>query len=209
MRALLFALLALTLAACQSLPASKSTPVVSARSKPVTTVKPPSSVLPSSPAVAPVPAAQPPVATAPAVTAPPRPVLPSGPLLVRPQGAAPGHRLADGRDMPAVQGLLASAASALQQGRLEDAASSLERAQRLAPQSAAVYLKLAETRLRQGRSIEAEHLARKGLAYTASPVQQAAFWRLIATAAEQQGRFDTAQQAREKAQQLEAEGERS
>ena len=117
-------------------------------------------------------------------------------------------KLADGRDMPAVQGLLASANDSLQQGNFEAAAVSLERAQRLAPQSATVYLQLAQVRLQQNRAVEAEQLARKGLSYAQSNYQQAALWRLVAEAAAQQGKTDTAANAHNKAMQLEMAGDR-
>jgi predicted Zn-dependent protease len=125
------------------------------------------------------------------------------PVVVQPQ-----RQLADGRNMPAVQSLLASATISLQQGKPEDAANSLERAQRLAPQSAAVYQKLAEVRLQQGRTIEAEQLARKGLSYAQGNAQQAALWRLIAAAADKQGKKDTADHARDRVMQLESAGDR-
>ena len=74
--------------------------------------------------------------------------------------------------------------------------------------SAAVYLKLSETRLRQNRVLEAEQLARKGLAFAQGAAQQAALWRLVAMAAERQGKAETAAQARQKAEQLESSGDR-
>ncbi len=125
------------------------------------------------------------------------------PVVVQPQ-----RQLADGRNMPAVQNLLASASISLQQGKPEEAANSLERAQRLAPQSAAVYQKLAEVRLQQGRVIEAEQLARKGLSYAQNNAQQAALWRLIANAADKQGKKETADHARDRVMQLESAGDR-
>jgi tetratricopeptide (TPR) repeat protein len=125
------------------------------------------------------------------------------PLIMKPVAAPVVKKLADGRDMPAVQGLLASANGSLQQGDFEAAAVSLERAQRLAPQSATVYLQLAQVRLQQNRAVEAEQLARKGLSYAQSSSQQAALWRLVAQAAEQQGKTDTAANANNKAMQLE------
>ena len=131
------------------------------------------------------------------------PVKPTPPVV-----AQPIRQLADGRDMPAVQNLLASAQNSLQQGRPEDAASSLERAQRLAPQSAAVYQKLAEVRLQQNRAVEAEQLARKGVAYAHNNSQQAALWRLVAIAADRQGKKETADKAREKVMLLESAGDR-
>lgn len=133
----------------------------------------------------------------------PTPIRQMPPVVIQPQ-----RKLADGRDMPAVQSLLASASTSMSQGRPEDAATSLERAQRLAPQSAAVYQKLAEVRLQQGRNVEAEQLARKGLAYAQSSSQQVALWRLIAAAADKQGKIESANHAREKVMQLEAAGDR-
>lgn len=145
----------------------------------------------------------PPVAQDPAV------VVPSEPLVLKPV-AAPvvTKKLADGRDTPAVQGLLASANDSLQQGNAEAAAMTLERAQRLAPQSATVYLQLAQVRLRQSRAVEAEQLARKGLSYAQYNSLQAALWRLVAQAAEQQGKLETAISANNKAMQLEMAGDR-
>ncbi|PTQ89214.1 tetratricopeptide repeat protein [Agitococcus lubricus] len=133
------------------------------------------------------------------------------PTMIKPMPTVvvqPTKKLADGRDMPAVQNLLASASDSLRQGKPEDAATSLERAQRLAPQSAVVYQRLAEVRLQQGRAAEAEQLARKAIPYAQSTVQQAALWRIIANAADRQGKTDTANTARDKVQQLEGLGDR-
>lgn len=115
----------------------------------------------------------------------------------------PPRQLADGVQLPAVQGLLAAADRALRRADLELAAVNLERAQRLAPQSAAIYQRLAAVRLRQKRPAEAEQLARKALAYAASSAQQALLWRQIAAARQQQGQIQSAQAARERAAALE------
>ncbi len=123
--------------------------------------------------------------------------------------ATPHIRLADGRDIPAVQGLLARAAGFEARSAWEDAAQLLERAQRLAPQSATVYQRLAGVRLHQNRTAEAEQLARKGLAFAVGNMQQAALWRLLASAAERQGKLDVSLQAKARAEQLEAQGDRS
>lgn len=147
--------------------------------------------------------------TAPIIETPQEPVVVSTvPLIMKPVTAPVVKKLADGRDMPAVQGLLASANDSLQQGDFEAAAVSLERAQRLAPQSATVYLQLAQVRLQQNRAVEAEQLARKGLSYAQSNYQQAALWRLVAEATEQQGKVDAALNAKNKAMQLEMAGDR-
>ena len=207
MRAVYISLVALNLTACQHLadyswpnssaPIKANKPQVINKpvSKPVVVSKP-------QPVVAPVEKTEPkddlPVTT-PTIT---KPVLPP-PVLVQ-----PNRKLADGRDMPAVQGLLSTASEHLRVGKLEEAATSLERAQRLAPQSATVYQRLAEVRLQQGRTIEAEQLARKGLSYAQGNAQQAALWHLVAQAAERQGKQDAANQARNKAMQLEMAGDR-
>lgn len=105
--------------------------------------------------------------------------------------------------MPAVQGLLAASDRAVAKRDFELAATNLERAQRLAPQSAVVYQHLADVRLRQKRPAEAEQLARKALAYSASAVQQAALWRQIAAARQQLGQAQSAQEALTRAAALE------
>lgn len=123
-----------------------------------------------------------------------------------PSSAQPPRQLADGSQLPAVQGLLNAADRALRSGDLDMAAVNLERAQRLAPQSAAVYQRFAEVRLRQKRPAEAEQLARKALAYAAAPTQQAQLWRQIAAARQQQGQMAQAQEAVQRAVVLEATG---
>jgi tetratricopeptide (TPR) repeat protein len=115
----------------------------------------------------------------------------------------PARQLADGSQLPAVKGLVASADRALAKGEVDLAAVNLERAQRLAPQSALVYQKLARVRLKQSRPAEAEQLARKALAYATGPVQQAELWRLIAGARRQRGQQAAAQEAEAKAVALE------
>lgn len=131
------------------------------------------------------------------------PVVPS-PVVARPVPVQPPRHLADGSRVPAVQGLLATAERERRAGRLEAASAALERAQRLAPQSALVYQRLAEVRLQQKRSVEAEQFARKGLGFATGPAAQAAFWRLIADARRQQGRQQAAQEAAARAAELEA-----
>lgn len=121
----------------------------------------------------------------------------------RPQ-AQPLRQLADGSQLPAVRGLIGAADGALSRGEVELAAVSLERAQRLAPQSALVYQKLAGTRLRQKRPAEAEQLARKALAFAGSPAQQATLWQLIASARQMQGQHALAREAQARATALQA-----
>jgi tetratricopeptide (TPR) repeat protein len=160
-----------------------------------------------------VPVTDGPAAATPAVRPEASATMPEAPLPVppalsyRPPTSAQASRpLADGSQLPAVQGLLSAADRAVRKGDLELAAVSLERAQRLAPQSAAVYQRFADVRLRQKRPAEAEQLARKALAYTAVPAQQAQLWRQIAAARQQQGQMPLAQEALQRALALEAAG---
>ncbi len=85
-------------------------------------------------------------------------------------------------------------------GNLDSAASSLERAQRIAPREPQVLYRLAEVRLAQGDAAQAEQLARRALTYAGGrPALQASLWNLIAQAREHQGDAAGAAQARERA----------
>jgi hypothetical protein len=85
-------------------------------------------------------------------------------------------------------------------GDLNGAASSLERAQRIAPREPQVLYRLAQVRLAQGDAVQAEQLSRRGLSYASDrPALQASLWELIAQARERQGNSAGAAQARERA----------
>lgn len=181
-------LLVLLLAACST---------TSTQNIPVSTGTSPSPAKPGSSAAVTVPPAAAPGAVTPAP-------VPHGLSYRPPAQAQPPRQLADGAQLPAVQGLLTAAERAARSGDLDLAAVNLERAQRLAPQSATVYQRLAEIRLRQKRPAEAEQLARKAMAYTALPAQQAALWRQIAVARQQQGQSASALEAQQRASAIEA-----
>lgn len=121
--------------------------------------------------------------------------------VITPKPTQPTRQLADGAQLPVVQSLLNNAESAILKGDLESASRSLERAQRLAPQSVAIYKRLASVRLQQGRAAEAEQFARKALVYATEAAQQSALWRLIAEAQQQQGNNEAAAESRAKAAQ--------
>lgn len=163
------------LTACTQRPPAASVPVVAHPGAPAIATPSP---VPESPEAVPV---------EPATARPPQPV----------------RKLADGSQLPAVKGLVASADSALARGEVELASVNLERAQRLAPQSAVVYQKLAKVRLKQSRPAEAEQMARKALAFASGSAQQAELWRLIASARRQRGQQSAAQEAEAKALALE------
>lgn len=85
-------------------------------------------------------------------------------------------------------------------GDLNGAASSLERAQRIAPREPQVLFRLAQVRLAQGDAVQAEQLSRRALSYASGrPALQASLWELIAQARERQGNAAGAAEARQRA----------
>lgn len=132
-------------------------------------------------------------AQAPAPTFSQPPVAPSG--IPSAGGLAADEQL----DGP-VLALLTTAQQQQGGGDLDGAASSLERAQRIAPREPQVLYRLAGVRLAQGDATQAEQLARRGLSYASGrPALQASLWELIAKAREQRGDGAGATQARERA----------
>jgi len=123
------------------------------------------------------------------------PSMPSG----IPSGNSGGLAADEQLDGP-VLALLTSAQQQQTGGDLNGAASSLERAQRIAPREPQVLYRLAEVRLAQGDAAQAEQFARRGLSYAnGRPTLQAGLWDLIAKSREQQGDAAGAAQARERA----------
>lgn len=118
-----------------------------------------------------------------------------------PTGIPSGNTLsADERLDGPVLALLTTAQQQQGGGDFDGAASSLERAQRIAPREPQVLYRLAEVRLAQGDAVQAEQLARRGLSYAGDrPALQASLWELIAQARERQGNAAGAAQARERA----------
>lgn len=111
-----------------------------------------------------------------------------------------GTLSADERLDGPVLALLTTAQQQQGGGDLNGAASSLERAQRIAPREPQVLYRLAQVRLAQGDPVQAEQLSRRGLSYASGrPALQASLWELIAQARERQGNTAGAAQARERA----------
>ncbi|MCQ4301577.1 tetratricopeptide repeat protein [Pseudomonas songnenensis] len=134
---------------------------------------------------------------APSISAPastPQPSMPSG-IPRAGSGLAADEQL----DGP-VLALLTTAQQQQGGGDLNGAASSLERAQRIAPREPQVLYRLAQVRLAQGDATQAEQLSRRALSYASGrPALQASLWELIAQARERQGDSAGAAQARERA----------
>jgi hypothetical protein len=124
---------------------------------------------------------------------------PSAPSM--PSGIPSGGSLAADEQLDGpVLALLTTAQQQQSSGDLNGAASSLERAQRIAPREPQVLYRLAEVRLAQGDAAQAEQFARRGLTLASGrPALQAGLWGLIAQARERQGDPAGAAQARERA----------
>jgi tetratricopeptide (TPR) repeat protein len=125
----------------------------------------------------------------------------SAPAPTMPSGIPSGGGLAADEQLDGpVLALLTTAQQQQGSGDLNGAASSLERAQRIAPREPQVLYRLAEVRLAQGDAAQAEQFARRGLSYASGrPALQASLWNLIAQARERQGDPAGAAQARERA----------
>ena len=101
---------------------------------------------------------------------------------------------------PAVVALLDSARQQTRSGSYSAAASTLERAQRIAPREPEVYYEMARVRLKSGDWSQAEHLALKGVQLSAgSDAMLNKLWLLIADIREDAGDQPGAQRARIKA----------
>ncbi|CAD5106933.1 tetratricopeptide repeat protein [Zestomonas carbonaria] len=124
--------------------------------------------------------------------------IPSAPSGIPSNGG--GGLAADEQLDGPVLALLTTAQQQQGGGDLNGAASSLERAQRIAPREPQVLYRLAEVRLAQGDAAQAEQVAQRALTYAGGrPALQASLWELIAKAREQQGNAAGAAQARERA----------
>ncbi|GBC58003.1 TPR-repeat lipoprotein [Stutzerimonas stutzeri] len=134
---------------------------------------------------------------APSISAPPSTPQPSMPSGIPSSGS--GLAADEQLDGP-VLALLTTAQQQQGGGDLNGAASSLERAQRIAPREPQVLYRLAQVRLAQGDATQAEQLSRRALSYASGrPALQASLWELIAQARERQGDSAGAAQARERA----------
>lgn len=117
-----------------------------------------------------------------------------------PSASSGGGLSADEQLDGPVLALLTTAQQQQSGGDLNGAASSLERAQRVAPREPQVLYRLAQVRLAQGDAAQAEQLARRGLTYANGRTSlQASLWNLIAQSREKQGDPAGAALARQKA----------
>ena len=137
-----------------------------------------------------------PVSSTPSAAAPAPTPTPTSPMPIGNQARLAADEQLDG----AVLALLTTAKQQQDSGDFNGAASSLERAQRIAPREPQVLYRLAEVRLAQGDAGQAEQLAQRGLSYSnGRPALQAGLWDLIARARAQQGNTSGAQEAQNRA----------
>lgn len=128
------------------------------------------------------------------------PAASSAPTGIPRSNAASGGLSADEQLDGPVLALLTTAQSQQGSGDFNGAASSLERAQRIAPREPQVLFRLAQVRLSQGDAPQAEQLARRALTYAnGRPSLQSELWNTIAQAREKQGDSAGAALARQKA----------
>lgn len=108
-----------------------------------------------------------------------------------------------GVDNPAVIALLNDANQAMQQGRNDRAAASLERALAIEPRNAWLWHRLASARLEQGELDQAASLAAKSNSLAADDRSlQAKNWRIIADVHRRRGDLAAARSAEDNAAQL-------
>jgi predicted Zn-dependent protease len=106
---------------------------------------------------------------------------------------------------PAVVALLEDAGRQARSGSLDSAAAALERAVRIEPRNAAIWSRLAEVRLQQQLSPQAENLAKKSNTLAGRDTRlRARNWRIIARARQIAGDSAGAAEAEQQAAMLEA-----
>lgn len=102
-----------------------------------------------------------------------------------------------------VQALITSAEQSAQRGDFNNAATQLERAQRIAPAEPIILHRLSEIYLAQGEPATAEQMAQRGLSLSNNkPALQASFWELIARSRDERNDSVGAAQARDRAKVL-------
>lgn len=93
----------------------------------------------------------------------------------------------DGSTIPAFKRLMDTGVAQLRQGQVSAAQSTFTRAQRLAPQSSAVYFYLGQVALKQNQPLKAEAMARRGLVVAKTASQKQALWQVVLRAGQAQG----------------------
>ena len=108
----------------------------------------------------------------------------------------------DGHNIPAFNSLLNIAREQIAQAKWADAEQTLTRAQRMAPDSPAVYAYFAEIAIKRQQWNRADGMARRGLLLTQNPAQQRTFWQIVLLSAQQQNNTRGVQEAQRQLSQL-------
>jgi tetratricopeptide (TPR) repeat protein len=147
---------------------------------------------PPAPAKTPVPEPPPPVGSAPQVeTAPATP-----PEVAPPAEPLPPQPIRERTLNPAARTLVSQAQAQTAAGNYAIAAANLERALRIEPDSAQLWIEMGRVRQAEGNFPQAENMARKALSLAAGDARnQAAAWRLIADSYRSRKRVQEAQDA--------------
>ena len=93
----------------------------------------------------------------------------------------------DGSNIPAFRKLMDTGVEQLRQGQVSAAQSTFTRAQRLAPQSSAVYFYLGQVALKQNQPLKAEAMARRGLVVATTESRKRALSQVNLKAGQAQG----------------------
>lgn len=104
----------------------------------------------------------------------------------------------DGTKLPAFNRLMTLGVKQLRNNQLNAAKQNFIAAQRLAPQSPAVYMYLSEIALKQKQATKAENLARRGLVVSRSKRYDNALWRMILLSGKMRNRSDIVNEAKKK-----------
>lgn len=100
-------------------------------------------------------------------------------------------------NLPAFRNLMQVGTGQLKAGNLNGAESSFTRAQRLAPQSSAVYFYLAQVALKKKQPRKAEAMARRGLSVSQDSNRRRALWQIILQSGQQQGNIRVIKEAKQ------------
>lgn len=102
---------------------------------------------------------------------------------------------------PASRALVGQAQTQLASKNFAVAASSIERALRIEPDNALLWIELGKVRQAEGNYVQAENMGRKAVAMAANaPRAQAAAWQLIAESLRARGRNSEAREAQARAE---------
>jgi len=124
-----------------------------------------------------------------------QPLQKAAPEVIAPQEPTPALRPAS----PAVLALMNRARLQADLGEMDQAAASLERAIRIEPQNALLWLELARIKLHQGNPSQAEQMALRAVRFATDDRTEREAWAIVALARQSQGDIAGAAEARRKA----------